>query len=76
MTHLVHTRSGRRHRLAPTTLVGRQSSCELVLPAAAADAITLELRISADEEYVELVARRAGRVEPITAGSGARCTSC
>lgn len=37
MTHLVHTRSGRRHRLAPTTLVGRQSSCELVLPAAAAE---------------------------------------
>lgn len=37
MTHLVHTRSGRRHRLGPTTLVGRQPSCDLTLPAAAAE---------------------------------------
>lgn len=37
MSELVHQRSGLRHLLAPTTIIGRSPTCDLCLPATAAE---------------------------------------
>lgn len=37
MSHLIHQRSDRRHPLAPVNLIGRSPTCDLCLPATAAE---------------------------------------